>query len=136
MSKARDVRYGRRGGRWAESTTKADEQVEEFHRHRLRCLRRGDGSWPQWEMPAWRARAVEAEDLVRRRRPLSDLQRRALEIVEAEQVGLAAAAAGPKRQSPREVVEDDAGDPIFGDVLDEGLLELLAEDELTVEVGA
>lgn len=55
---ARDIRYGRRGGRWA-NADKIGAALAQIQETRLQGLR--DGTWPTATIPAWRAKAEDPD---------------------------------------------------------------------------
>lgn len=84
-SRSRDMRYGRRGGRWADADDESG--VDALHRIRLS----GIDQWP-WGDPDpdtghglswWLARAAQAERRLQRRQPLSPVDLRAVAVRDA-----------------------------------------------------
>lgn len=85
MSKASDVAYGRRGGRWALDGGQAESALRAIHKARLDALRKptspGDPpAWPDESVAMWRRLADQARDLRAKGAPLDDTLERALEV--------------------------------------------------------
>jgi len=79
MSKATDVRYGRRSGRWAEGT--ADQLLDDLHRTRLRAIVAGE--WPAESLAIWLRLAGQAAEHEAAGRPIDDTLARALDVADA-----------------------------------------------------
>lgn len=55
---ARDLRYGRRGGRWGDASAgDVEKTLDDLHRIRLDSLKRDD--WPAASVDLWRAIAQD-----------------------------------------------------------------------------
>jgi len=85
VSKASDVAYGRRGGRWALDGGQAESALRAIHSTRLQSLRTptqpGEPpSWPDESLVIWRRLAEQARDLQAKGAPLDDTLARALEV--------------------------------------------------------
>lgn len=82
MSKASDVRYGRRGGRYTPFAGGIEKALDEIHALRLRKVAAGE--WPEESLVVWRELARQAREHVAAGRPIDGKLARALEVVDAE----------------------------------------------------
>lgn len=85
---ARDLRYGRRGGRWAEGDTRMETLLADMHRIRLAYVRRGE--WPTASLNRWLELADQAAEHLAASRPIDETLQRALEVADAHRKAAAA----------------------------------------------
>lgn len=78
---ARDRVYGRRGGRWAEDGS--GHLADELHEVRLSAVRRRPSEWPEHSLRGWRSLAESAIRRQAEGAPLSELDRKAIEVSDA-----------------------------------------------------
>lgn len=94
-TKARDVAWGRRGGRWHDGETKVEDALEAIHRQRLRLVARGE--WPAESLKTWEALAAQADEHLAAGRPIDRLLEKAIETWQAH---LRFVAGGAQRAEP------------------------------------